>query len=101
MPRISLEHLIQEKYDPAQMREIIRLVEDAINRAFEGRIYQRYAATAAPTGTTVSWQVGDIVANSNPTELGGAGSMYIIFGWECIGAGNPGTWREMRFLTGN
>ena len=101
MPRIALEQYVQERYDSAQMREIIRLLEDAINRAFEGRIYQRYSASAAPTGSTVSWQVGDEVWNSNPTELGGAGSMYIIKSWVCIGAGAPGTWRECRTLTGN
>jgi hypothetical protein len=49
----------------------------------------------------VAYQVGDFVRNSTPTELGGAGSKYIVWGFICIGAGTPGTWREMRFLTGN
>lgn len=101
MPKVSLEQYVQEKYDPSLMREIIRLIEDVINRAFEGRIYQHYSAAAAPTGTTVSWQVGDEVWNSNPTELGVAGSQYIIKSWVCIAAGAPGTWRECRGLTGN
>jgi hypothetical protein len=83
------------------MRELVRVIEDAVNRFYEGRIYQRFASTAAPTSTNLSWQVGDEVWNSNPTEQGGAGSMYIIRGWKCIAAGAPGTWREMRFLTGN
>ena len=101
MPRISLEHYVQEKYDPAQFREIIRILEDVINRAFEGRIYQHYSSTAAPTGSTVSWQVGDMVWNSNPIELGTAGDAYLIMGWKCVSAGAPGTWHEMRVLTGN
>ena len=101
MPRVSLEQYVQEKYDPALTREIVRILEDVINRTYEGRIYQRFSMTTAPTSTTMSWQVGDEVLNSNPTELGTAGSMYIIRGWECIGAGSPGTWREQRFLTGN
>jgi hypothetical protein len=101
MPRISLEPYVRKEYDDAQMIEIARILEDVINRAFEGRIYQHYSAAAAPTGATVSWQVGDEVWNSTPTELGGAGSKYIIRGWKCIGAGAPGIWREMRFLTGN
>lgn len=101
MPKVSLEQYVQERYDPSLFREIIRLIEDSLNRRFEGRIYERYSATAAPTGTTISWQVGDQVSNSNPVELGTAGNGYIIIGWVCIAAGAPGTWREMRVLTGN
>jgi hypothetical protein len=101
MPKVSLEQYVQETYDPALFREIIRLLEDAHNRRFEGRIYERYSASAAPTGTTISWQVGDQVFNSNPVELGTAGDVYIIIGWICIAAGAPGTWSEMRVLTGN
>jgi hypothetical protein len=101
VPKVALEQYLQERYDPALMRELMRVLEDTINRTYEGRIYQKFTSTAAPTSTNMSWQVGDEVANSNPTELGGAGSMYIIKGWLCIGAGSPGTWREMRVLTGN
>lgn len=101
MPKISLEQYLQKQYDFATMAEIIRQIEDAVNRAFEGRIYQHYSAASFPTGSTVSWQVGDEVRNSNPVELGGVGTAYIIKGWICIGAGAPGTWREMRVLTGN
>jgi hypothetical protein len=101
LPRVNLEQFVRKEYDEAQLLDMVRQIEDVINRAFEGRIYQRYAATAAPTGSTVSWQVGDEVWNSNPLELGSALSKYIIKGWICIGAGTPGTWREMRVLTGN
>jgi hypothetical protein len=102
VPRLFLEQYIQEKYDPALMREIVRLVEDTVNGLAEGRIYRSYnAATAAPSGTTVSYQVADFIRNSNPTELGTAGSKYIILGFICIAAGTPGTWREARVLTGN
>jgi hypothetical protein len=77
-------------------------VEDAVNRLSEGRIYQHYnAASSAPSGSTVAYQIGDEVRNLVPTELGTAGSMYIIKGWICVAAGSPGTWREMRVLTGN
>jgi hypothetical protein len=101
VPRVSLEQFIQDKYDRGSFTEMIRQIEDALNRAFEGRIYQRYNATAAPTGSTVSWQLGDIVYNTTPTESGSAGSKYMIAGWMCVAAGAPGTWREMRVLTGN
>ncbi len=57
------------------------------------------AATAAPTVGT--YAQGDFVRNSNPTELGTAGSKYVIFGWVNVAAGTPGTWVQCRFLTGN
>jgi hypothetical protein len=102
MPRLFLETYIQKGYDEPQMRELVRVVEDAVNRLAEGRIYAHYnAATAAPTGDAVSYQVGDEVKNLTPTEAGTAGSMYLIVGWKCVAAGAPGTWREMRVLTGN
>lgn len=56
-------------------------------------------ATAAPT--TGTWALGDFVKNSAPSELGTAGSRYILTGWLCITGGTPGTWREARVLTGN
>jgi hypothetical protein len=102
LPRLFLEQYLQKEYDFALMSEQFRLLEDAINRLAEGRIYAHYnASSSAPTGDTVAYQVGDFVRNLTPTELGGAGSKYIVFGFICIGAGSPGTWREMRFLTGN
>jgi hypothetical protein len=55
--------------------------------------------TAAPTAGT--WAQGDFVANSNPTELGSAGSKYVVQGWKAVAGGTPGTWVEVRTLTGN
>ena len=66
--------------------------------AFEGRISSHYSATAAPTGG--KYVAGDIVRNSAPAEAGGAGSMYVTLGWICTVTGDPGTWKEMRVLTG-
>ena len=56
-------------------------------------------ATAAPT--TGTWAQGDVVLNSNPAEAGGAGAKYIVIGWKCTVGGTPGTWLQMRTLTGN
>ena len=81
---------------------MVRQIEDAINRLSEGRIYQNYnAAAAAPTGSTVAYQIGDFIRNTTPTPTGGAGSEYVVYGFVCVGAGTPGTWREARVLTGN
>ena len=57
------------------------------------------SATAAPTGNT--WAIGDIVRNSAPAEAGGVGSKYVVWGYICTVSGTPGTWLEMRTLTGN
>lgn len=55
--------------------------------------------TAAPTTNT--WLQGDRMMNQTPSELGTAGSKYVITGWVCVTAGTPGTWLEMRAATGN
>lgn len=56
------------------------------------------AATAAPTSG--AYVQGDFIANSNPTELGTAGSKYVLMGWKCVASGTPGTWVQCRVLTG-
>lgn len=46
---------------------------------------------------------GDYRHNTLPSELGTAGSKYVINGWKCIstGTGSSSTWVEDRGLTGN
>lgn len=45
-------------------------------------------ATEMPSSSLYRYNVGDVVYNSNPVE-GGA------FGWVCVTAGNPGTWKSI------
>lgn len=102
MPRLNLEQFISNDYDRSLMVEMVRQVEDALNRLSEGRIYQNYNASAtAPTGSNASHQLGDVVKNLTPTELGSAGSKYVVYGFLCVAAGSPGTFRELRIPTGN
>lgn len=90
-PRIGL--------DPLLHREL-RDHATQVNLLSEGRMSANYAAsTSAPT--TGTYAQGDEVLNSTPTELGTAGSKYVIRGWKCVASGTPGTWVQMRFLTGN
>lgn len=85
--------------DPVLQREL-REHATQINQLSEGRIAAFYTAlTAAPTGGT--WMQGDSVKNSAPSELGSAGSKYVIEGWICTVSGTPGTWLQKRCLTGN
>lgn len=75
-------------------------ISKQVNGVTEGSISAiTNAATAAPT--TGTWKQGDFIRNSAPSELGSAGSKYVIFGFVCVASGTPGTWRETRFLTGN
>ncbi len=84
--------------DPSLLREF-REHANQVNALSEGRIFASYNAhPAAPT--TGAYTVGDIVRNSAPTELGTAGSKYVIFGWMCNSA-SPLTFLQLRFLTGN
>jgi len=82
-----------------QLQTAWRDMAQVLNALVEGRIYVRYTDTAAPT--TREWMVGDIVWNSAAAEAGGAGSKYVIMGWVCTTSGEPGTWKEMRVLTGS
>ena len=78
------------------------LVDHAIllNLLTDGRLAgTNNATTAAPT--TGTHAQGDVVRNSAPTELGGAGSKYVVLGWICVAGGTPGAWLQMRVLTGN
>ncbi|TSP11437.1 hypothetical protein [Cupriavidus campinensis] len=71
-----------------------------VNATSEGTIYGATNALAAAP-TTGDHQRGDIVRNSAPAELGTAGSKYVVIGWQCVAAGTPGTWVQLRCLTGN
>lgn len=88
---------------PQAQVELTRLLRDItkqVNAITEGNAYAHHGAmTAAPT--TGTWAIGDVVKNSAPAEAGAASSKYVITGWICTVSGTPGTWLEMRVLTGN
>jgi len=79
---------------------VLRDIANQLNGLSEGRITNSYTAlTAAPT--TGTWNKGDRILNSAPSELGTSGSKYTIEGWVCTVSGTPGTWVQRRSLTGN
>jgi hypothetical protein len=78
------------------MQLAARKVNDLAAGLFSAREGQ---LTAAPT--TGTHAQGDIVWKSAPVEAGAGGSKYVILGWVCTVSGTPGTWLEMRVLTGN
>lgn len=77
-----------------------REVANQVNALSEGSLTGAYTAriTAPTTGT---YATGDQIRKSNPVEAGAAASKYVIVGWVCTAGGTPGTWLEMRVLTGN
>lgn len=89
------------------LQQLVKKLTDAwagmasqVNASSEGLITgATNAVTAAPS--TGDHQRGDIVRNSAPSELGTAGSKYVVIGWQCVTAGTPGTWVQLRCLTGN
>lgn len=85
--------------DQALQRELVAHAS-LVNLMTDGRVAGvNNAVTSIPT--TGTYAVGDFVRNSTPSELGSAGSKYVIFGWLCVVAGSPGTLVQCRFLTGN
>jgi hypothetical protein len=98
--RVKVENRLSQDYNAGVMTRVLREFTDQLNLLSEGFVQAATnAGTAAPT--TGSYKQGDIVRHSTPSEAGGAGSKYVIVGFVCITSGSPGTWREMRVLTGN
>lgn len=81
------------------LTDYTRLVSQKVNQLADGRFAGRDLVAAA-VPTTGMYARGDFVANSAPAELGTAGSRYVISGWICTTAGEPGTFVQCRFLTG-
>ena len=70
----------------------------ALRNVYEGRLSAYTSSTAAPAGG--SWAQGDVVRNSNPTEVTATeGPNYVVYGWINVAAGTPGSWEEMRIPT--
>lgn len=85
------------------LNKYLKQIQVQINAMSSGSISASTAANTAPpaAGNKQIYAKGDFIPNSNPVELGSAGSMYVVIGWICITAGTPGTWRACRTLTGN
>jgi len=90
----DLEHLRR------QLAEQFHQHAMQVNLLTEGRLAAVHSAMSSPP-TTEIWAQGDLIRNSAPMELGASGSKYVVFGWLCVTSGTPGTWVQLRFLTGN
>ena len=82
-----------------QLDSLYRQIATQLNLLSEGHIQAATnAANAAPT--TGEYKRGDQIRNSIPIETGAAGSKTAVVGWLCIADGSPGTWVQIRVLTG-
>lgn len=100
--KITLDFNLPDVASPqyrTRLYDILRQIALQVNNLSDGIISASYRSTAAPT--TGSHNAGDTVKNSAPSELGTAGSKYVIVGWICTVSGTPGTWVQTRALTGN
>ena len=105
MSKLLLDARVPYEYKRGDVSDIIRTLCNQVNDLSEGRIAARYQAhTAIPTGSAVSYAKGDIVWDSNPTVTAsvapGIAASYVRTGWICVAPGSPGTFKEMRVLTG-
>lgn len=100
MSKLVVDIEIPEKYEQSRVREVIRKVQDTVNDLAEGRARVRYQSASTTPGFG-TYSLGDWVFNSSPSELGTVGGKYVLLGWVNVSAGAPGTFKEMRALTGN
>lgn len=96
MNKLPTDQRLPSARDPLTRRlyEIFRNIAIAHNDSY----FWETNGTAAPT--TGTWGQGDKCRNDAPVELGIATAKYIIIGWCNVSSGTPGTWKEMRVLTG-
>lgn len=100
--RLNTDPRLPQNDDPKGLKqrlyEINRDVATQVNAISEGMM-QGASNAAASVPTNGTYAKGDFVRNSAPSELGTAGSKYVVFAWLCIAA--PLTFVQMRFPTGN
>ena len=100
MSKLQVSQGVPAEYNRQFWTLVLISIESQLNGLSEGRMAQRYQAlTAVPT--TGSYAQGDRVWDSAPVEAGSAGSKYVRLGWVNVLGGTPGTFKEMRVLTGN
>lgn len=89
-PRIQADAILQRELREHALQ---------VNLMAEGRLAAAYNAVST-VPTAGEFAVGDFVRNSAPSELGTAGSKFVIEGWMCVDD-DPLTFVQKRFLTGN
>lgn len=98
MSKLNITNKALNEYDRQSYFDALRQIQDQVNNLSEGKLKASYTAqTSVPT--TGTYNVGDFVRNSAPSELGTAGNKYVLVGWLC--STSPTTFVQQRVLTGN
>ena len=102
MSKLSgLEQKIGNEYKRTDVADVVRAIARQVDGLTEGGIsYKDNAVSSAPTSSAVSHATGDWKWKLNTTVQGTAGSQYVTFAFLCVAPGSPGTWVELRGLTG-
>ena len=86
------------------LTEYLERVSRKLDGMSYGRVAEHDTATPAPP-VAGTWARGDFVRNSAPSQLGSAGSRYVVIGWTRTTNGSTNVlntdWFEARVLTGN
>lgn len=87
----------------AALQNSLANISQQINQLAEGRAVVHYnETTAVPTAGL--YRRGDLVRNSNPSEISGSTSVkYTLFGWLCVsdGSASATSFVQVRALTGS
>ena len=98
---IGVADKLGNEYKRADVSDVVRAIARQVDGISDGGIaYVQNAASAAPTSSLVPYVQGDMIRNINPTVQGTVGSQYVTFAFQCVAPGSPGTWVELRALTG-
>lgn len=101
MSKLASAVKLPETYRKSDLFKILTEIDSQVNGLSEGRVSSNYnAQTAIPTSSVVPYSKGDRIWKSNVTVQGTVGAQYVTVGWICTASGTPGTWVEMRTLTG-
>ena len=102
MSKLSgLEQRAGNEYKRTDVADIVRAIARQVDGLTEGGIsYKDNAVSVAPTSSAVAHAAGDMKWKLNPTVQGTVGAQTVTVGFMCVAPGSPGTWVEMRFLTG-
>lgn len=101
----GLAQRIQAEFSRNNWVDIVQALTVPLGQLLDGRIQPWATATTVPSGSAQAYSIGDKVWDSNPTVTGsvapGVAASYVRIGWICTASGSPGTWQEMRVLTGS
>jgi hypothetical protein len=97
--RISTDLRLPQSYDAAALAEVLRRIVTQLNNLSDGRLNARDSGLTAPP-TTGRYAVGDVVWHTSPSETTTTTGNFVVMGWVCTASGEPGTFEQMRVLTG-